>query len=60
MSKLYMKLEFVNEFDDKTIAEFTSSQGDLTEAAWVVQNFRQFMLAVGFHPETVKEYLPEE
>jgi hypothetical protein len=55
-----MKLEFVNEFDDKTITEFTSSQGDLTEAAWVVQNFRQFMLAVGFHPETVKEYLSEE
>ena len=60
MSKLYMKLQFINEFDDETTVEFNSSQGDLTEADWVVQNFRQFMLAVGFHPDTVKDYLPEE
>ena len=55
-----MKLEFINEFDDKTVVEFSSTIGDLTEAAWVVQNFRQFMLAIGFHPNTVAEYLPEE
>jgi len=60
MPKPYMKLEFVNEFDDRTVVVFESSQGDQTEADWMVQNFRQFMLAVGFHPETVKEYLPEE
>ena len=60
MPKPYMKLEFVNEFDDRTVVVFESSQGDQTEADWMVQNFRQFMLAVGFHPETVKECLPEE
>ena len=60
MPKPYMKLEFVNEFDDRTVVVFESSQGDQTEADWMVQYFRQFMLAVGFHPETVKEYLPEE
>ena len=57
--KPFMRMEFINEFGDSTKIEFDSSTYDQTEAGWIVQNFRQFMLAIGFHPDTVKEYLPE-
>jgi hypothetical protein len=60
IQKPYMKLEFVNQFSDRVVVEFENTGYDGTEAAWMVQNFRQFMLAVGFHPNTVNEYLPEE
>ena len=60
MNKLYLGLEFENEFGDRTVVEFEGDQGQQTEAAWMVQNFRQFMLACGFAPGTVTDYLGEE
>ena len=59
MNKLYLGLEFENEFGDRTVVEFEGDQGQQDEATWMVQNFRQFMLACGFQPDTVKDFLGE-
>ena len=60
MNDMFLRLEFVNEFGDRTLVEFEGDQGQQTETAWMVQNFRQFMLACGFQPDIVKDFLGEE
>jgi hypothetical protein len=60
MSKSFMKLEYINDYGDRTKVEFESDCANISEAEWFIQNFRQFMLAVSFHPDTVNQYLPEE
>jgi hypothetical protein len=57
----YARFEFINEFNDQTITEFSSPDfHDISELGWIVNNFRQFLLAVGFSPVNVTEYFPEE
>ena len=60
MNKPYMSIEYVNEWGDRTSVEYENSGLADSEAAWVVENFRGFMLACGFGAGTVEDYLGKE
>jgi hypothetical protein len=57
MSKPYMKIVYKDEYGNSTVTKFKNELGDLNEGEWMLINFKQFMLAAGFHPDVIKEFL---
>jgi hypothetical protein len=55
----YLYLEFSDEFGSKTFIKYEAKDYlGLSQAEWIVQNFRQFMLGTGFANETVDNFIP--